>query len=215
MKRFLVTATAMVLGTVAAHAQTSAYNFDKDTLGTCPTTLECRVLGRGERARWEVKADRFAPSLPNVFAQTGQAGGGDNFAFVLFKDYGPANGDVTFKFKSTGGSEKPGAGIVWRMQSEDTYYLLYANSKDDLIQLFCVRKGKRKMIDEKQAIVTGSVWHSLKFVFFDTAYMVYVDGNLVMGGKDKSIKGPGKIGIITQSDAITQFDDVVIGADKL
>ncbi len=183
------------------------FNFDKDALGKPPPRFTLAITGEGPAVHWEVKQDRQAPSLPNVLAQTGAAKPGENFALALLEGIVLAHGEVAVRFKALSGEEDQAAGIVWRYQNPQTYYVVRANAKEDNCSVFRVKKGKRKEIDTQAAIVTPLTWHELRLSFVKENFTVSLDGELVLGGKDKSFRTPGQVGLWTKADSVILFDD--------
>ena len=53
------------------------------------------------------------------------------------------NGEVHVKFKPISGSVDQAAGLVWRYQDEDNYYIVRANALEDNVVLYKVQGGKR------------------------------------------------------------------------
>lgn len=200
--------TALAVLTIAS-IQAATFDFEKDALGKAPKGFTCTTLGnRTAPVKWVVQSDRQAFGGSRALAQIGQAAGGLNYAVAWIDGYEAADGEVTVKIKSKSGQEAPGAGIVWRYTDEKNYYSLYCSSKEDNCRVMRVIKGKTKIVDTKTTIFTPEVWHTLRVVFAGKSYMVFMDGELALGGKDKGLLTPGKAGLITQADAVTYFDDI-------
>lgn len=196
------------LSLVAGSAGAVSFNFDKDGVGSFPKGLTQGAIGNAAEAKWEVRTESQAPSRPNILAQVGHAGGGPNYSVLWFDGLNLVNGQVNFSFKTKGGEDAPGAGVVWRYQDEKNYYKLQCSSKHDECHVVRAKKGKLKVLTTMPVIVTADVWHTLRLVFAGPAFMAYIDGELAVGEKDKKNLEPGKVGILIQSDSVTYFDDV-------
>ena len=184
-----------------------SYDFDHDAAGKPPERFTLAVTGEGPDFVWEVSADHTAPSRPNVLVQSGTAGPGDNIALALLEGTTRQNGEASVKFKLMSGEEDQSAGIVWRVQDPQTYYMVLASAVTEDCSIYCVRKGKLKLIDSQSVIVSPYLWHELRIVFVNGSYTAFVDKEVVVGGKDAKIPGPGRIGLCTKSDSVARFDD--------
>jgi len=183
------------------------FTFDRDAAGGLPAGLDFGIVGRGPAVHWEVRRDARAPSAPNVLVQTGQTAGGDNLALALVAGLTAADAELTVRFMPLGGQEAQGAGFIYRYQDPENFYLVWANGKDETCLLTRVKKGKFKILDTQDAIVTGGVWHTLHLVFAKNTYAIYLDEELVMAGKDKGLLAPGRVGLCIRGDASASFDD--------
>jgi len=188
----------------------SVMNFDNVPAGTLPKEFESVSDGSGATPRWGVMPDPQAPSRPNVLAQAGQAAAGTHYTFALLKMPPISDGSLTVTFKAVRGEEAQGAGLVYRYESPDNFYVVWADAKEDTCALIRVKKGKSKVIDSEQAIVTADAWHTMRAVFAQNTFALYLNDDLVMGLKDKGLLEPGRVGLATRGDAVTEFDDLIV-----
>jgi hypothetical protein len=185
----------------------ATFNFDTDALGKPPSRFSLAVTGEGRDIHWEVVRDGKAPSPPNILVQNGSAKPGDNFALALLDGIVKDHGDISVQFKALSGDENQSAGIVFRYQDPGNYYVIAANAQDETCTLYRMKKGKLKLLDTKDAIITPLTWHELRVTFVKDNYTALVGKELVLGGKDSSFKNPGLVGLWTQSDSHIAFDD--------
>jgi len=192
----------------AVPAPMTLFNFDYDTPGKLPPQFTLAVTGTGSEIHWEVREDPQAPSRPYVLAQSGKADPGENFALALLKGPLLEHGEVAVRFKAVGGEQDQAAGIVWRYQDPQTYYVVRANAREDNCSVYRVKKGLRKLLDEKPVVVLPYTWHELRLIFVGKNYTAFLDGEAVLGGKDKTYLGPGQVGLWTKADSSIRFDDL-------
>jgi hypothetical protein len=194
----------------AAGAPQAVFNFDKDIPNQLPKGFSLPNLTRVSTACWSVQGKSRPVSRPHVLVQNGQAGPGNPFSLILVKDLFLEDGDITVKFKVT---ENPGSeslGIVYRYQNPELYHVAVIDTKDIGCSLYRVKKDKLKQLDNKGAIVSPYTWHTLRLLFRKSLYTLYLDGQLVMGGKDKTDLRPGQVGLWTTDGTTAEFDDLVI-----
>ena len=61
----------------------------------------------------------------------------------MLSDVTAADVDLSVRFKPVSGRVDQAAGLVWRYQNEDNYYIVRANALEDNVVLYKVEKGKR------------------------------------------------------------------------
>jgi len=66
------------------------------------------------------------------------------------------------KCKQVSGAVDQGCGLVFRYQDGDNYYLTRANSLEDNVRLYYVKKGSRQQIASWSGKVKSGVWHDYK-----------------------------------------------------
>jgi hypothetical protein len=186
----------------------AVFNFDHDALGKPPPRFRLAVTGAGSGVHWEVVRDRLAPSPPNILVQEGHAKPGENFALALLEDVRLDHGEVAVRFKALSGEEDQAAGIVFRYRDPQNYYVIAADAREDTCALFRFKKGKRKLLDTKEAVITPLTWHELRITFAKGTYTALIDNDLILGGKDTSFTEPGLVGLWTKADAQIAFDDL-------
>jgi hypothetical protein len=212
MNAFFVTAMfALILG---GNAMAETVNFDDGTVGTAPAGWTVTMTGKGQ-PKWTIEAEATAPSKPNVLKQSGQA----TFPVAFKNGTSIRDGFVEVKFKAIEGSEDRAAGIVWRAQDADNYYVVRANALEDNVVLYKTIKGIRSALDitgrkggygVKVPVPSGQ-WHTLRCEFAGARFKVMYDGQPIFDVEDASIKDAGMIGLWTKADSVTVFDDLTYG----
>jgi hypothetical protein len=212
MKTLNTTLLTTALTTMTAFAQT--VNFDDAKPGEVPPGWTVTKTGKGE-PKWTVEQDDTAPSKPNVLKQSGEA------TYPLCIKDAPAlkDGFVEVKFKSVSGDTDQAAGVIWRCQDADNYYICRPNALEDNVVLYKVEKGKRSALDivgrkggyGVEASVAKAAWHTLRVEFAGKKFTVFLNGKKLFEVEDETFKDAGKVGLWTKADSVMLFDDFSYG----
>lgn len=183
-------------GNVAA-GQTLRWSFDTDMAGGVP------VYGKVFSGTWEVRRETDAPSPPNILCQTGSA----QFPAISLGDRIFTDLTMSIRFKPVSGSEDRAAGIIFRVQDRDNFYILRANALEDNVNIYKYVGGRRHDVNEGSARVPSGRWQELKVEVKGNSIRGYLNGRLVVEAHDDTFKA-GKVGLWTKADSVTCFDDV-------
>lgn len=191
---------------LSAVAGQGCVNFDDAKPGSVPKGWLATETGIG-MARWTVEQDASAPSPSQVLKQSGEA----EFPVCIFQQAGMADGFVEVRFKPVSGREDEAAGVIFRVKDKNDYYAVRANALEDNVVLFHTLHGHREEVKGVDAKVTAQQWHKLRVEFRGRHFAVFYDGKRMLEADDDSLSGPGKIGVWTKSDSVTEFDDFCFG----
>lgn len=179
------------------------WTFDKEHAGKLP--VGATVFA----GSWAVRAESDAPSAPNALCQAGYA---DYPALSLSdKVYGDVT--VTTRFKAISGNSDRAAGIIFRIQDKDNYYILRANALEDNVNIYKYVDGGRRVIQESSAKVTSRIWQELRLEVKGNHIRGFLNGKLAVEAMDNTFK-TGKIGLWTKADSVTCFDNVQVDVAK-
>src|SRR5713101_622388 len=192
-------------------------NFGSDTPGAVPTGWSVNMTHQGGAPKWEVVADKTAPSKkPYVVGQTSQSPDDNRFPLLIYDNSNPKDGEVSVSFKPISGKIDQGAGVVWRYQNPDTYYIARCNALEDNCVLYKVEKSQRIPLPPvgepsntygiAHRIPTG-VWSTLRVTFKGSLFTVYINGDKIFDVEDKTFTDAGKVGLWTKSDSAIYFDN--------
>jgi hypothetical protein len=126
--------------------------------------------------------------------------------------------DLSVRFKPISGRVDQAAGLVWRYQNQDNYYIVRANALEDNVVLYKVQGGKRTDLPltgegrtyGKKSDVPSGQWSTLRVVAIGPVFEVYLNGTKLYEVDDTTFAQPGKVGIWTKADSVTQFDDLTV-----
>ena len=202
---------------VAAFLTLMVIGFDDQKPGAVPAGWTVTMTGKGAPS-WTVEKDETAPSAPMVLKQSGTA----SFPIYVKDDTSLTNGFAEVKFKPLTGEEDQAAGIVWRYDDPNNYYVVRANALENNVVLYKVEKGKRSSLDIvgrdggyglKTKVANGK-WQSLRVEFVGDRFTVFLDGKKLFQVKDGTFKAAGQVGLWTKADSVTLFDDFTFGKKK-
>jgi hypothetical protein len=177
------------------------WTFDSDPVGGLPAGAH--VFS----GKWAVRAEADAPSRPNALCQTGTA----QYPALSLNEKVYGDVTVTVHFKPISGSEDQAAGILFRIQDKDNYYILRANALENNVNIYRYKAGSRSAIKEGSKKVLQGQWQGLRVEVKGNRIRGFINGELAVEGTDDSFKA-GKVGLWTKADSITCFDDVVVSA---
>jgi hypothetical protein len=186
-----------------ATEQTTHFNFDAGPVGGLPQGAQ--VFS----GQWVIRVEPDAPSPPNVLCQTGIA----QFPAIALSDAVYADVVVSVRFKPISGRIDQAAGIIFRVQDRDNYYILRANALEGNVNIYKYASGKRSRIQRANAKVLTGVWQELRVEVRGNHLHGYLNGQLVNEGTDDSYPA-GQVGLWTKADSATCFDDMHIKALK-
>jgi hypothetical protein len=177
---------------------TLAWNFETDPVGVTPGGVE---VFSGD---WEVRAnEEGAPSPPNVLCQTAS----ETFPALALDNTIYEDLDVSTRFKAISGKNDQAAGIIFRVQDKDNYYILRANALENSVNLYKYTAGSRSELKGASVPVSSGQWHELRVETNDETLRGYLDGALVVETPDDTFHA-GRVGLWTKADSVTCFDDV-------
>jgi hypothetical protein len=195
-----MTIALLVVGSMsqaADAAKANQWTFDKDQTGRLPAGSTVFA------GNWAVRAESGAPSSPNALCQTGNA----DYPAISLSDRVYGDVTVTTRFKPLSGNIDRAAGIIFRIQDKDNYYILRANALEDNVNIYKYVGGWRRAIQESSVKVPSGRWHELRVEVKGSHISGFLNGKLVVEATDDTFKS-GKIGLWTKTDSVTCFDNI-------
>ena len=152
---------------------------------------------------WAVQAQADAPSPPNALCQTGSA----QVPALALSDQSFADVVMTAQFKPIAGQEDQAAGLIFRIQDRDNYYILRANALEDNVNLYKYAGGRRSLMRESRVAVPSGQWQELRVEVVGSTFHGFLNGQPVVEASDDSY-AQGRVGLWTKADSVTCFDEV-------
>jgi 3-keto-disaccharide hydrolase len=211
----LFVAWIVVSMTLIVHGATRKVDFSDDAVGQAPQGFEFGHTAKvGAPGKWVVQAEGSNKYLVQVDPDNTRS----RFPVAVISDLTAADVDLSARFKPVSGRVDQAAGLVWRFQNEDNYYLVRANALENNVVLYKVEKGKRTDLPVKgegrtygkKAQVPSGQWSTLRVVATGPRFEVFFNGSKLYEVEDTTFTQAGKIGLWTKADSVTQFDDVTI-----
>lgn len=200
---------------VMAGAATRTVDFSQDTVDQPPKGFEFGYTGgAGKPGKWVVQVD----GGNKVLAQTDPDSTRSRFPVAVLSDISAMDVDVSVRFKPISGRVDQAAGLVWRYQNQDNYYIVRANALEDNVVLYKVQAGRRTDLPlkgegrtyGKKSDVPAGQWSTLRVVTNGPVFEVYFNGSKMYEVEDKTFANAGKVGVWTKADSVTQFDDLTV-----
>jgi len=190
--------------------------FDGDVPGKLPKGLSVAMTHNGGSPQWQIDRDETAPSPPNVLAQTSQDKTAGRFPLAVWGGTSVRDGEVSVAFKTVSGTIDQAAGLVWRYQDQNNYYIARANALENNVVLYKVENGTRLSIAPKgmpsraygvKREIPKERWNTLRVAFKGSSFKVFFNGEFMFGTDDNTFANAGKVGVWTKADSVTYFDD--------
>ena len=152
---------------------------------------------------WGVRAEDGTPSPPNALCDTSTI----EFAALSLGDAVYTDIVLSARFKLISGRTAQAAGLIFRVQDRDNYYVLAANGLENSVNLDKYAAGRRTGIKEGSATVVPSEWQQLRVEAIGNHLRGFLNDQWVVEATDETHKA-GKVGLWTKADSVTCFDDV-------
>jgi hypothetical protein len=202
--RFLL-ALALLLVALPAFAQLVV------PLTTADGRVACTqgMTGVGRPPNWQPVAD---PDAPDGWALAETAGDATDlrFPFCISPQAVTRDFDATLRFKPISGTRAQVAGLMFRAQSANDYYVVRANSLDNSVRLYRMEKGKRSQVASKEAPIEAGKWHSLRVIAANERFEVALDGKTLFDVNDRSLPQAGPLGVWSQADSVTRYGSLLL-----
>lgn len=216
MKAFVGVSAALW---AAVFCKCEVVNFDNGSPGALPHGWTIAMTHKGGAPKWEVVKDESAPTQPNILAQTSNDRTAGRFPLAIYDRVSLKDGTLSVKFKAISGAADMAAGLVWRYQNPENYYIVRANALEENIVLYKVQNGQRIALAPKgtpsktygvKRRVPKQTWCTLSVSFHGNVFIVSFNGEKTFEVDDATFIGAGKTGLWTKADSVTYFDDFEI-----
>jgi hypothetical protein len=193
--------------------------FEAGTPGKLPRDWSVAMTHDGAPPRWEIVRDESAPSPPYVLAQVSQDRTAGRFPLAIWERASVLDGTVSVAFKMVDGAVDRAAGIVWRYQGPNNYYIVRANALENNVVLYRVENGIRASIAPKglpsrsygvKHDIPRGQWNTLKIDFHGSSFAVFLNSEWLFEAEDETFTKPGKTGLWTKADSVTYFDEFTV-----
>jgi hypothetical protein len=157
-----------------------------------------------------VRAGKDAPSGGHVLVQEDADDSDFRFPVALADGVEAADFRLSVKCRTVSGVTDQAAGLVFRCRDENHYYVVRANALEGNVNLYIVKDGARFLLAEWNGPADPGRWHDLRAEARGDAILIHWDGKPIIDFHDSTFPGPGRVGVWTKADSVTQFDDLVL-----
>jgi hypothetical protein len=173
--------------------------FDSDSVGGLPVGAQIFT------GQWAVRAEADAPSQPNALCQTGTV----EYPALSLDSKPYADLTLVTRFKPISGQTDRAAGLVFRVQDKDNYYILRANALENNVNFYIYRGGVRSTLKGGNSPVASGAWQELRVEVQGNQFRGFLNDQQVADATDDAYK-TGGIGLWTKADSVTCFDNVEV-----
>ena len=214
----------LLAGLAVAHAQTDVpfnVDFEEMDVGLPPTGFSTALTGKGSPANWVIEAHDAVTGVSKVLTQRSNEETNYRFPLCIYEGFVGKDVALTVRFKPISGQTDQAAGLVWRYQDANNYYVVRANALEDNVVLYKMEDGKRSDLKPtgswpfaygKSTPVPRDQWSTLRVVVRGAKFAVYLNDEQLFDVEDKTFAEGGRVGLWTKADSITSFDDFTITA---
>jgi hypothetical protein len=142
--------------------------------------------------------------------------GGADFGWAV-KGEPLADGFVEVRFRPVDGRHDQAGGVVWRWQDANNYSIARANALENNVVAYRMVNGTRTDLKPVgagaraygvSATVTPRAWHTLRVEVKGAEFVVRFDGEAAtFTVRDETLKAPGRVGVWSKADSVTEFED--------
>jgi hypothetical protein len=196
---------SLLLTTPVCEHPVKTWDFESDVAGKTPERFYFDTTRETTDGKWEIVRDGDS----NVLAQVDRNRSESRFALAVVRDASYEDLRLSVRLKAVEGEVDQTGGIIWRYRNSENYYLLRADVSEKKIRLYRVVNGNRiQFAQEENVRHFPDTWDLLKVEHDGERMKVYLDDEMLFKAKDQTFQEKGKIGLWTQADAVTHFDDL-------
>jgi hypothetical protein len=164
-------------------AQSETIRFDRVVPGKLPANWTVAMTHAGAPPGWEIVRDESSPSPRNVLAQLSRDTTAGRFPLAIWEKALVQDGEISIAFKTVDGSIDQAAGIVWRYQDPNSYYIVRANALENNVVLYKLENGVPTSIAPKglpsrsygvKHLIPRGRWNNLKVSFAGPNVVVFL-----------------------------------------
>ncbi len=96
--------------------------------GKPPRGFSTALTGKGAPPTWVIQEDPTAPAGPKVVTQTTSDKTSYRFPLCIYDAFAGKDPELSVSFKPISGRVDQAAGLVWRYQDANNYYVVRANA---------------------------------------------------------------------------------------
>jgi hypothetical protein len=200
--------TAVMLATTCAAGEVQVIQLANPgaAVGAPPEACRPALTGQGGPVAWQVLLVHNRAGL----AETSRESVDNRFPLCVIDAVNASDVELGVSFTPIAGQIDQAAGLIFRVQDADNYYVARANALENNVNLYHVIKGVRRQIAGADvSVVTGKTQHLGARIERD-AISVTFDGVQIIAVNDRTIQEKGAVGLWTKADSLTAFYELTI-----
>lgn len=207
--------------TVSAPAAELVFDLGDVATNRPPPGFTNLLAGKGAPGRWQIVLDElpsaFAPLTDKapamrrpVLAQTSMDVTDERFPLLVYDKATFDDLTLTTKFKLVEGMVEQMAGIVFRLQDAQNFYVIRASGLGNNVRFYKMVAGQRSQPIGPEVAVARGVWHELTIECQGNRMRATLNGQEVLPWLTDTSFNSGRVGFWTKSDAVSYFADTRI-----
>jgi len=213
---------AFLIATIACRGAEKIFDFSELAEGDKPQGFKSELVGEGKPGDWRIILEDVPPALKPfstravsttkrpVLAQLSKDKTDERFPVFVYQDEIFDDFTMTVRFKIVDGEAEQMAGVVFRYQDTNNFYVARANAKDGNFRFYKVVNGVRGTIIGPSMEIKKGIWYELTINCKGNKIQIMLDGKEVMPTLTDNSFGKGKIGFWTKSDSVAYFSGAKI-----
>jgi hypothetical protein len=207
---------------VPAFGAERVFDFKEFPVDQTPPGFRSLVAGKGKVGDWKIIMDEVPPLLAPltdkspvvtkraVLAQLSQDPTDERFPLLIFDGESFTDFTLTTRFKLVGGGLEQMAGIAFRIQNEQNFYVIRASGLGKNVRFYKVVGGERSNPIGPQMEIPKGVWHELKIECKGNQIHCWLNDKEAIPPLTDNTFTAGKFGFWTKSDSVSYFADTKI-----
>lgn len=217
-KRYIIAASiAAVAISIALYSaaeanpykNSKAWNFDSYQENNVPDGFLPMQTGNGEKMSWVVKSDDSVASKSNVVTQLSSNSTESDYSMLIIPDGGYSNFKASVKFKIISGEKEQAAGLIFRLQDRNHYFVLVADAMNGRFSLCRAEPDTLICTQDAKVTIKDNQWYTITAHVSAQGIAGYLDDKLLIQRYDKHYIS-GQLGLWVKGDSKAYFDDLKI-----
>jgi hypothetical protein len=198
----LLCSVGLAASTMAAGQKPASRTFDEDGAGAAPEGFTFAATRQQASGTWIVRSEGSGHILVHPADMPPQRG----FALAVLGAIDEEDLTVSVRLKLAAGDRS--AGLVWRYQDPDNYYVARLNLDRQYLAVYRVVDGNVvRFAAEDDLELDPDAWYTLKVTHEGPRLRVYLGGIRVLDRRDRTFR-QGGVGLWSTSGSTAWFDDL-------
>jgi hypothetical protein len=210
---------ALWAASLQARAAERRFDFSKAPTNAPPPGCTSTLSGEGKPGDWRVFLTEGPPELnalpgslgglKTVVGQLARDTTDNHFPMLVLGNERYDDFTLTTRFKIVGGDKEQMAGMAFRMQDENNFFVARVNALTQTFYFYKFEKGQRSPPVGNNVKFQADAWHDLSVKCQGTEIDLALDGVALPALNDPTFSA-GRIAFWTKSDSVVYFTDTRI-----
>jgi hypothetical protein len=187
------------------------WTFDQQKSGEAPAGFSMLGYGEGPAADWTIKADREAPSGPNILVVNSSCQAVSCYRLIVANGFQYEYPDVSVRIRFPVDATTGVGGVVFGVKDATHFYAVVADLARKTLEVSRVVDGKETRLGRSEIAPKAVPWHTLRIqrntIFSKDFIETFFDGQLVVTVEDQSL-AIGQVGLLVLGETALNFDSL-------